>query len=331
MKAILHRKDYTDKQVTGEFTLYDEAGTVLFRCFTLELAWRNNARRISCIPTGTYRAVWRTSEKFAESYHIQELDAPQVTGRTWILIHRGNFHSEIQGCILVGEGFADMNGDGYKDLTRSRQAMQGLMNQVGRNSFILEIQGTQPDFAFVKPASDQPTIPVSQITAGIMATVAAQSLRLRTSPEINNSNIRTSLPDGTVLSVLEEAGDWVRVRTADGLEGFVSRQFLRPADPSEAAAEPDVAVETTDSDDASNVNAGQPHPTEWAVVTASRLRLRSEPRIAAGNILALFPLGTEVGVLENLGDWIRVRTPNGQEGFMFAQYLRLNSQASTEG
>jgi hypothetical protein len=51
----------------------------------------------------------------------------EVTGREYIRIHKGNFTSQIQGCILVGEGLSDINGDLIIDITKSKIAFDKLM------------------------------------------------------------------------------------------------------------------------------------------------------------------------------------------------------------
>ena len=89
---------------------------------TLELPWLDNAKNISCIPVGLYRVRKRWSEKYGHHFHI--LDVP---GRKWILIHSGNFYNDIRGCVLVGTGLADINGDGVLDVTHSRAAMNRLL------------------------------------------------------------------------------------------------------------------------------------------------------------------------------------------------------------
>ena len=74
-------------------------------CYTIELPWKNNLPRVSCIPPGRYRLAKRFSEKFGR--HLQVLDVP---GRQWILIHPANDALlELEGCIapvsaLTGQG-----------------------------------------------------------------------------------------------------------------------------------------------------------------------------------------------------------------------------------
>lgn len=73
--------------------------------YTIELPWRDNTKRVSCIPEGTYLLRKRYSEKF--KWHYVLLDVPN---RSCILIHPANHaQKELQGCIapvtkITGEG-----------------------------------------------------------------------------------------------------------------------------------------------------------------------------------------------------------------------------------
>lgn len=134
MKALLQRKEYTNKQVTGNLTVRDAQGKIVFTSDTLELDWQNNAPRESCIPKGTYLCVPRTSKKYGKHLHVTN-----VPNRSLILIHHGNYHTDILGCILVGRGYSDLNKDGYKDILNSRVTMRELM-RICPNGFELTVQ-----------------------------------------------------------------------------------------------------------------------------------------------------------------------------------------------
>lgn len=121
MQGILTRKTYEDKQTLGEFKLY-EKGKLLFSCYTLELPWKNNQFQVSCIPKGEYEVVPRTSAKFKNHFHI--LDVPN---RTYILFHSGNYYTQILGCVLLGDSLKDINSDGLKDVTNSKNTMKKLL------------------------------------------------------------------------------------------------------------------------------------------------------------------------------------------------------------
>jgi hypothetical protein len=96
------------------------AGTKEYK--TLELAWKNNERGKSCIPVGTYKVIEHTSPKFGKCYWLQGTEPRQE-----ILIHKGNYHTDIRGCILVGMNFKDINGDGLVDVTESGKAVNELL------------------------------------------------------------------------------------------------------------------------------------------------------------------------------------------------------------
>ena len=90
-------------------------GTITFQgeeiCHTIELPYRNNIPRISCIPIGQYKLEKRRYPK-----HGEQIGIPIVLGREAILIHAANDAlKELQGCIapvttLTGEGRGDYSG-----------------------------------------------------------------------------------------------------------------------------------------------------------------------------------------------------------------------------
>lgn len=125
---VLKRFESHEKQVLGQL----QVGGIIFR--TLELGWHDNEKRISCIPKGTYDVVKRVSPKYGEHFHVLN-----VPNRDMILIHHGNFHTDILGCILVGLKHVDINGDGLRDVTNSKVAMAQL-NKLLPDSFKLTIE-----------------------------------------------------------------------------------------------------------------------------------------------------------------------------------------------
>lgn len=95
-----------------------------FKCFTLELPWLDNKQNISCVPAGTYKYEKRKSPSLGQVIHILD-----VENRTWIYIHAGNFTSQIQGCVLVGQAIKDINRDGTPDVTASAPTFNSLMDR----------------------------------------------------------------------------------------------------------------------------------------------------------------------------------------------------------
>lgn len=110
-----------EHQIIGNMRVEDN-GKVLFNCCTLELPDRDNKNRVSCIPTGTYTVKKRSSPKFGLHFHITD-----VPKRKYILIHAGNFHTDILGCVLVGDKWKDVNNDGAVDVLNSKKTLKALL------------------------------------------------------------------------------------------------------------------------------------------------------------------------------------------------------------
>jgi hypothetical protein len=88
-------------------------------CNTIELPWRENEKRVSCIPEGKYFIKKRYSQKF--QWHFEVLD---VKNRSLILFHpANNALQELNGCIapvtkLSGPGLGLMSRKAFITLKR---------------------------------------------------------------------------------------------------------------------------------------------------------------------------------------------------------------------
>ena len=120
-EVTILRDKSSAKQTLGELTLCKD-GKSIFTCKTLELPWLDNANRISCIPAATYKAIIRETSDRGKHFHVKD-----VPKRTWILVHSGNYFSDILGCILVGAAHTDINKDGYLDVTASKPTLKKLV------------------------------------------------------------------------------------------------------------------------------------------------------------------------------------------------------------
>ena len=65
-----------------------------------------------------------------------------VPNRSYILIHSGNYNKHTLGCILVGATLSDINGDGYRDTTNSKETLNKL-NEILPDYFKLTIKWEQ--------------------------------------------------------------------------------------------------------------------------------------------------------------------------------------------
>lgn len=88
-------------------------------CKTIELPWKENERRVSCIPEGEYLLKKRHIQKFGWHLHLQD-----VTGRDLILIHSANDAStELMGCIapvmaITGAGKGSSSRAAMTEITK---------------------------------------------------------------------------------------------------------------------------------------------------------------------------------------------------------------------
>lgn len=112
--AILTRTNDNGAQAVG--TLSCNGKTF----YTLERPWKDNKTGISCIPTGIYKVKWTYSPRFLRNMY-QVMDVPNRTG---IRIHSGNHFFQIEGCILLGDSYADVNKDGVIDVLNSKKTIK---------------------------------------------------------------------------------------------------------------------------------------------------------------------------------------------------------------
>ena len=98
INLLLIRNTFSKKSTVGELFLNGER-----ICDTLENSWQDNQRNISCIPEGVYPVRLRLPRESASRDYLHLL-VQEVPNRDFILVHRGNFPSQTQGCLLVGLG-----------------------------------------------------------------------------------------------------------------------------------------------------------------------------------------------------------------------------------
>jgi SH3-like domain-containing protein len=136
---------------------------------------------------------------------------------------------------------------------------------------------------------------------GEMLVTTAVQLNVRQGPG-RDQPVVAQLQKGTRVERLEEADGWMRIQALDGVTGWISAQF---AAPESAAATPGEA------------------PVPGRVrVTASVLNLRAGPgtdqpatsQVAVGTVLDR--LEESAG-----GGWLRVRSPDGREGWVSSRYV----------
>lgn len=175
-------------------------------------------------------------------------------------------------------------------------------------------------------------------------------LNIRSSVDTSSAaNIVTAVTAGTQLLLLEADGlskvgginQWVRVRTPDGKEGFCAAWYLEkvPAETPPVVTEPAPGPGSEAPAPAPIPSAPAPSPEAEklklkvsSAVGASGLRLRKSPSLG-GALVMVLKAGTRLTALEPAdkvrakvgkpNQWIHVREPNGNRGYVAAQYVQL--------
>lgn len=105
----------------------------------LERPWLGNAANQSCIPAGSYKAVFldrSASGKYRNVYHLRD-----VPGRSGILIHTGNVVAHSRGCLIIGKRRGTLSGN--PAVLNSRTALGELNDLMQGEDFTLNIIGDQ--------------------------------------------------------------------------------------------------------------------------------------------------------------------------------------------
>lgn len=101
-------------------------------CVTVELPWRNNQRKISCIPAGAYDCVPYSSKRYDDVWLLEG-----VPDRDDILIHAANSINDLQGCIGPGINFSRWGN--MPVVSNSQKAMDMLRKELPER-FTLNIE-----------------------------------------------------------------------------------------------------------------------------------------------------------------------------------------------
>lgn len=141
-RIVINRIKEGAFQTLGTGTLHKKNGG-FFNFVTLELPNRHNKRNISNIPTGGYKCevIKRPNRKKEHAILIKN-----VPGRSAILIHKGNFFTDIKGCVLVGTHFDYVNNDTVIDVLNSTITMKLLIEHCPPVGEEFEIEINKLDF-----------------------------------------------------------------------------------------------------------------------------------------------------------------------------------------
>lgn len=223
--------------------------------------------------------------------------------------------------------------------------LQGAISHV----ILYEAYGTNNTPPPAPPTTGTPTS--SGATARVKASVT-WGLNIRSSVDTSSmQNVVTVAQAGALLTLLEADGaskvggvnQWVRVRTADGKEGFTAAWYLENVAATPPASTPTTPVTTPTTTTTPPVSTPAPQPAQtpsandFVIVVNARVgRLGANIYASASQkakILATQPMKSKLVVLDDAkkaqakigkaNQWIKVRTQNGVEGFVLATQVKL--------
>lgn len=135
--VILERFAYAPDGTFGRLHLPN--GKVFF---TVERPWLGNKPFESCIPDGIYVLEKRRSpvvERTSGGDYLEGWEVTHVPGRTFIMLHPGNWPHNFEGCIGVGLHYQVLGGK--NGVTQSRLAFAQVMAALdGRETWSLDIR-----------------------------------------------------------------------------------------------------------------------------------------------------------------------------------------------
>lgn len=187
------------------------------------------------------------------------------------------------------------------------------------------------------PMKAEPPIP-PKLDKGVYASfpvyAAADELAIRSQPLVSEFTLLKRVPVNTEFKVLEadaaasakigQQNQWLAIKTLDGTEGYTAA-WLVSRTKNTAAPEPGAPP------------APVPVPKDAPVVKTivDGLKLRSRPDNTDATILKMYPIGTELKVLEppaevkrKVGvqfEWLKVADVEGKQGVVAAWYVSIVS------
>lgn len=136
---IILNRNYFEFQTESLGEIYKNDNCI-FTFKGLELPWLNNQRKISCIAEGIYpykKEIQKGRGKILRLFNIPDRDG--------VLMHYGNYAGSInpktkkhdtEGCPLPGEYLTDIDGDGLRDVTNSKNTMNKIYDLLPDEGFI---------------------------------------------------------------------------------------------------------------------------------------------------------------------------------------------------
>ncbi len=159
------------------------------------------------------------------------------------------------------------------------------------------------------PAGDDMTVLEGEVYADIYVSASGGSLHVRQGPSTQTPSV-TTVSHGSWVQVLAMGGEWARVRTRRGNEGYLKTKYLirRDAAPGESASAQGAVVQC-----------------DLRAVAAQNAPAHAAPAHGAA-LVATIPAGTPLYVKAYNDEWARVVSVSGSSsGYVLKAHLRSAS------
>ena len=147
------------------------------------------------------------------------------------------------------------------------------------------------------------------------ARVIVSAARVRKGPGTNYSTL-TILKNGDIVELISNASSkWYYIKMEDGKYGYTAKSLLKNID------------EDSIQDDSTPVS-GTTAPQKQAFVSVNAANIRKGPGTNYGKLTTLLR-GTVVNVLEEGGDWTKIRLNDGREGYVYSSLIAQENNSGT--
>ena len=162
--------------------------------------------------------------------------------------------------------------------------------------------------------------------ARVTLSSASSQLNLRQSPS-TAATVLDRLDHGEIVRVLAANGNWVRIETASGQAGYVQSRYLTRLD---GTATPAPTATPGIPDGGMSEAGGEVYADIYVSASGGSLNVRQGPSTQTP-VVTTVSHGSWVQVLATDGEWSRVRTRLGNEGYLKTQYLIPRGEAPGAG
>jgi hypothetical protein len=244
-----------------------------------------------------------------------------------------------------------------EDLLMKRYAQGRSLKHAISHVILYDAYGSGGPIVTSPTQPETTPVPTSEPCARVKESVT-WGLNVRSSVDISSmTNVVAVVPAGTQLTLLEADGitkvgavnQWVRIRTPQGQEGFAAAWYLERVPeatplpvPVNEPPSPTPQAPPAPAESPTPGTPAEPHTEEKKedklivlvsnAVGASGLRLRKTAS-KGGSLLAILKAGTRLAVLEpaqkakakvgKANQWLHVRGPGNQRGYVGAEYVTL--------